>query len=391
MGQLVSLIGTWMQNAAQSWLVYDLTGSKFLLGTVAALGALPMFLFSTFGGALADRLPKRSILIVTQTVAMCLAFVMTALIFSRQIQVWHIVVIAGIGGAMMAFDMPTRQAFVVEMVGKRDLPNAVALNSSMFNAARILGPALAGVLMAHTNIGVCYLLNALSFIAVLIGLKRMELPPTTVKPRTDSVWKHTLGGFAYVRHDALVRTLLLMVGVASVFGWSYVVLLPAFAREVLGVGEKGYGTLISASGLGALFGALSVATFSDRVSRHLMTVGGLMWFSVMLVCFALSRVYLLSLFFLASAGFGAIVFMSTCNTTLQTSISNEYRGRVMGVWALMMAGTSPIGNFQAGVLAQRIGLSWTVALGAGVCALTTGIVGWRLKTIASNPKSDSRG
>lgn len=376
-GQFVSLIGTWMQNTAQSWLVYDLTGSKFLLGAVAALGSLPMLFFSTFGGALADRLPKRNILIVTQAVSMLLAFTMAALVFSGEIQVWHIVLIAALGGVVMAFDMPPRQAIVVEMVGKQDLMNALALNSSMFNGARIVGPAIAGLLMSRFNIGLCYLLNALSFIAVIIGLRLMQLTLTSPKPRTESVWQHALGGFAYVRRNERVRTLLFIVGIAGVFGWSYNVLLPAFAREVLHVGEGGFGSMISANGVGAVLGALSVATFGDRIPRERLIIGGLLWFCLMVTCFALWGRYPTALIFLAGAGFGGITFMSTCNTVLQTSVSDEYRGRVMGVWALMFAGTSPLGNFQAGTLGEHLGLTPTVLIGASVCVLTAAWVWWR--------------
>ncbi|MCS6860807.1 MAG: MFS transporter [Abditibacteriales bacterium] len=368
-GQLVSLIGTWMQNTAQSWLVYDLTGSKFLLGAVAALGSLPMLFFSPLGGALADRLPKRNILLVTQTVAMLLALTMAVLVFSGKIQVWHIAVIAALGGVVMAFDMPPRQAFVVEMVGKQDLMNALALNSSMFNGARIVGPALAGWLMSRFNLGLCYLLNALSFIAVIVGLRLMRLTSPSPKPRTESVWRHALSGFAYVWRNKRVRTLLFIVGVAGVFGWSYTVLLPAFARETLRIGESGFGAMISANGVGAMLGALSVATFGDRMPRERLIVGGLLWFCLMVTCFALWRHYPTVLVFLAGAGFGGITFMSTCNTVLQTSVSDEYRGRVMGVWALMFAGTSPLGNFQAGTLGEHLGVTPTVLIGASVCAL----------------------
>lgn len=375
-GQFVSLIGTWMQNTAQSWLVYDLTHSKFLLGMVAALGSLPMLLFSMLGGALADRLPKRSILLVTQTVAMCLAFIMFALILFGWIKVWHIALIAALGGAVMAFDMPARQAFVVDMVGKEYLMNALALNSSMFNGARIVGPAIAGLLMA-VNISACYLLNALSFLAVIVGLKMMELPAMSPKPKSQTVWRQSLDGFGYVRRSARVQTLLLLIGTAGVFGWSYSVLMPAFAREVLHVRESGFGTLISANGLGAVLGALSVATFGDRIRRDRLIVGGMLWFSLMIVCFAVFHYYYLSLLFLAAAGFGGITFMSTCNTVLQTSVPDEYRGRVMGVWALMFAGATPLGNFQAGALGQHVGLSETVVIGASICALMAVWMWWR--------------
>ena len=263
-GQLVSLTGTWMQTTAQGWLVYQLTGSKVLLGTVAAVGSLPMLL-SVWGGSLANRHPKRTVVCITQTGMMVLAFVFAALVWSGHIRPWHILVLAALGGVAMAFDMPARQAFMVEMTSREDLMNAVSLNSSIFNGARVVGPAVAGVVMAQVGMALCFLLNGLSFLAVIAGLLMMRLPRFVPPAQPASTGRHMLEGFAYVAKHRRVRLLLLLFAVVGVFGWSYSVLLPAYATDILHVGERGYGALLSANGLGALLGALTVATYGSRV------------------------------------------------------------------------------------------------------------------------------
>src|SRR5512136_2099449 len=233
-GQLVSLTGSWMQNTAQGWLVYQLTGSKVLLGTVAAVGSLPMLL-SVWGGSVADRHPKRTVVLYTQTGMMLLAFVFAALVGSGHIQPWHILVLAALGGVAMAFDMPARQAFMVEMTSREDLMNAVSLNSSIVNGARVVGPAVAGFLMAQVGLTWCFFLNGLSFIAVLAGLLMMRLPRFVPPAEPRSTGRHVLEGFAYVAGHRRVRMLLLLFGVVGIFGWSYSVLLPAYATDILHV------------------------------------------------------------------------------------------------------------------------------------------------------------
>src|SRR5512136_2965703 len=255
-GQLVSLIGSWVQNTAQGWLVYQMTGSKVLLGTVAAVGSLPMLLLSDWGGSVADRHSKRTVVFGTQTGMMLLAFTFAALVWRGPIQPWHILTLAALGGVAMAFDMPARQAFMVEMTSREDLMNAVSLNSSIVNGARVVGPAVAGVLMAAMGVATCFLLNGLSFFAVLAGLLMMRLPPFVPPARPASTGRHMLEGFTYVAGNRRVRLLLLFLGVVGVFGWSYSVLLPAYAADILHVGERGYGALLSANGFGALAGAL---------------------------------------------------------------------------------------------------------------------------------------
>src|SRR5512136_1881249 len=278
-GQLVSLTGSWMQNTAQGWLVYQLTGSKVLLGTVAAVGSLPMLLLSVWGGSVADRHPKRTVIYFTQTGMMLLAFAFAALVWSGHIQPWHILVLAALGGVAMAFDMPARQAFTVEMTSRDDLMNAISLNSSIFNGARVIGPSVAGFLMAHVGIAWCFLLNGLSFVAVLAGLLMMRLPKFVAPGEARSTGRHVVEGFAYVAGHRRVRLLLLLLGVVGIFGWSYSVLLPAYATDILHVGERGYGAPLSGHGVGALLGALTVATYGSRVRPRLMILGGLWVFS----------------------------------------------------------------------------------------------------------------
>jgi len=385
-GQLVSLTGTWMQSTAQSWLVYQLTGSKVLLGTVAAVGSLPMLLFSLWGGSVADRHPKRAVIFLTQTGMMLTAFVFAALVGSGHIQPWHILVLAALGGVAMAFDMPARQAFIVEMTSHEDLMNAVSLNSSIVNGARVVGPAVAGLLMAHVGITWCFLLNGLSFIAVMAGLLMMRLPKFVPPKKPHSAGRHILEGFAYVAGHRRVRRLLLLFGVVGIFGWSYSVLLPAYATDILHVGESGYGGLLSANGVGALLGALTVATFGNSVRPRVMILGGLWLFSAMLMLLAVVRWYPLVLACLAVGGWGMLLYFSTTNTLIQSSVSHAMRGRVMGIWALVFGGMLPVGGIESGFLSHAVGVPWTITLGAVICALS-GVVMWWV--VRRNPTASS--
>ena len=374
-GQLVSLTGSWMQNTAQGWLVYQLTGSKVLLGTVAAVGSLPMLLLSVWGGSVADRHPKRTVIFFTQVGMMVLAFVFAALVGSGGIQPWHILVLAALGGVAMAFDMPARQSFMVEMTSREDLMNAVSLNSSIVNGARVVGPAVAGFLMASVGLTWCFLLNGLSFLAVIAGLLRMRLPEFVPPAKPASTGRHVLEGFAYVAGHRRVRILLLLFAVVGVFGWSYSVLLPAYATDILHVGEGGYGALLSANGLGALAGALTVAAYGNRVPPRRMILGGLWLFSAMLVLLAVVRWFPLVLVCLAVGGWGMLLYFSTTNTLMQTSVPDGMRGRVMGIWALVFGGMMPVGGLESGLLSQAVGIPWTIAAGGLVCG-GAGVVTW---------------
>ena len=368
-GQLVSLIGTWMQQTAMSWLVYELTGSKLLLGLVAAVGSAPMMLFSLWGGTLADRHPKRTILLWTQTAQMIPAFALAALAWTGVATTWLIIVIAAVNGVAMGFDMPARQAFTVEMTSREDLLNAVSLNSSIFNGARVVGPSIAGVVIGSLGTAICFLLNGLSFVAVLAGLLMMRLPPHVPLAPEAAARAGTFSGVSYVLGHRRVRTILGLLGVVGIFGWSYAVLMPAFARDVFGLGADGYGVLMSASGIGALAGALTVATAGDVFPQRSVALAGVWIFAGALLGFAFTTNFPLALLLLTLGGFGMLLFFSTSNTVLQTIVPDEMRGRVMGVWGLVFGAMIPLGSLEAGALAHWVGAPFTLAFGAVVCAV----------------------
>jgi len=388
-GQLVSLIGTWMQSTAQGWLVYQLTGSKVLLGTVAAVGSLPMLLLSVWGGSVADRHPKRTVVLFTQSRMMLLAFGYAALVGSGGIRPWHILVLAALGGVAMAFDMPARQSFMVEMTSREDLMNAVSLNSSIVNGARVVGPAVAGFLIAHVGMAWCFLLNGLSFIAVIAGLLMMRLPKFVAPAEPHSTGRHVLEGLAYVAGHRFVRNLLLLFAVVGVFGWSYSVLLPAYATDILHVGVNRYGALLSANGFGALLGALTVATYGSRVRPRLMVLGGVWLFSTMLVLLAVVRWYPLVLVGLAVGGWGMLLYFSTTNTLIQTNVSHAMRGRVLGIWALVFGGMMPVGGIESGFLSHAVGVPWTITVGALICAGAGLVTWWAVRRKPSWPPVDN--
>ena len=388
-GQLVSLIGTWMQNTAQGWLVYQLTNSKLLLGVVAAVGSTPMMLFSIWGGSVADRHPKRQIVLWTQTTMMITALLLALLVATHQIQIWHILVLAAVSGLAMAFDMPARQAFMVEMTSREDLINAVSLNSSIVNGARVVGPSVAGLLMAHVGMAMCFLLNGLSFVAVIAGLLMMKLPRFVPQEHSGSALSHALEGFSYVWRHWRMRTILILFAIVGIFGWSYSVMMPAFARELLHVDERGYGILLSANGIGALVGALTVATMGHRANRRFLVLGGLWIFSGMLLLLSLVTNYYLALLCLGVAGWGMLLFFSTINTLLQTSASDAMRGRVMGIWALVFGAMTPLGGLEAGSLSHYVGLRWAIALGATICAVAALVVWFIVRRMTANEQKQA--
>jgi MFS family permease len=377
-----------MDKTAEGWLVYQLTGSKILLGVIAAAGTAPMIVFSFWGGSIADRMPKRSILVVTQACAMCLAFTEAFLVWTHLVQPWQIVVLATFGGIIMAFDMPARQSFVMEMTSREDLMNAISLNSTVFNGARLIGPSLAGIIMASRGMAACFFIDGLSFLAVIAGLLMMNPPRMPAAVRSGSALRHALGGLAYVRKNRRLFTLFSLFSIVGVFGWSYGVLMPAYARDVLHVNEAGYGALLSASGLGAMFGALVNAGVGQAMPRRPAVFGGVWLFGSMLLLFSITRVYVLALAFLAIGSFGMMIFMATCNTLVQTSAPDEMRGRVMGVWALIFGGMIPIGSLWAGTLAKLIGTPATIGSGAVICVLAA-LVTWL--SIRNRPPSPEPG
>jgi MFS family permease len=370
-GQLVSLAGTWMGNTAQAWLVLVLTDSPFYVGLVGALGSLPVLLLALFAGTVADRMSKLRLVMITQASSMVLAFAMAALVLTDRITVSQIIVIATLMGAVNAFDVPARQSFFVEMVGKDDLMNAIALNSSAFNVTRVLGPAVAGVVIGKLGVGVCFLLNGLSFLAVLTALFAIRLPPYRRAALPPSTWAHIREGLRYVTGDRRVSAIVLNIAALSIFGYPFLVLMPVVARDVLGKGAVEFGWMSSAVGAGALAGALMLAAFARRLPKGRMLRWASTGFGIILFAFSLSRSLPLSLAVLVMTGFVLIVNTATTNTLLQTLTPDELRGRVMSVFTLAFVGMGPIGALQAGILADRIGAPTTLMVGAVICVLIT--------------------
>src|ERR1700751_776536 len=367
-GQLVSLVGTWMQQTAMSWFVYQITNSKLLLGVVAAIGSAPMMLSSIWGGSLADRHPKRSSLLATQTAQMICAFSLAAGAWAGFATPLFIIAIAGLNGVAMGFDMPARQAFTVEMTSREDLLNAISLNSSIVNGARVVGPSVAGLMIGAVGVAMCFFLNGLSFIAVIAGLLMMGLPPFEPKVHVASAGEHAWNGIMYSIKPPRVRMILVLFLAVGVFGWSYAVLMPAFARDVLGRGANGYGILMSASGTGAFIGALVVATYGHLFAPRRLALGGIWLFSIALLALSLIRNFYLALACLLVAGFGMLLFFSTSNTVLQTIVPDEMRGRVMGVWSLVFGAMIPIGSLEAGAVGHFWGTPFALGFGAIICA-----------------------
>jgi MFS family permease len=367
-GQLLSLTGTWMQNVAQAWLVYSLTGSSLMLGTVGFASNIPVFLLAPIGGAVADRHNRHHIVVATQTAAMLLALVLAGLTLSGRVQVWHVICLTALLGTVNAFDIPARQSFFVEMVGKEDLLNAIALNSSMFNAARVIGPAVAGVLVASIGEGWCFLVNGVSYLAVIAGLLLMRLPPPGPSRARGSALTELLEGVHFVRGAAPIRDLLLMLGVVSLLGTSYSVLMPIFADGIFHAGPRGLGLLMGATGVGAVVGALSVAARTGVKGLAAMTGRACASFGICLAVFALSHWFWLSLVMLIPVGFSMMTQMACSNTLIQTMVPDHLRGRVMALYSVMFMGMAPFGSFLSGALAEKIGAPATVAIGALSCA-----------------------
>jgi len=382
-GQLVSVIGTWMQQVAVGWLVYQLSDSAFTLGAVRFLSAIPVTLLTLVGGAMADRIEKRRIVIMTESTAMALAFALAALVYFGVIRIWQIALIGLLEGITDAFDIPARQAFVIDMVGKDDLMNAIALNSSLFNGARVFGPALAGVLIGVIGITGCFFLNGVSYVAVVAAYVAMRFPMTTThRAERKPMWNETVEALRYVQSHRILRAVIGLVTVVSLFGWPYSVLLPVFARDVLHVGASGYGYLMAANGVGALVGALTLASLGDSQHRRRLFYGGLFGFCIMLSVFALSRVYWLSAAALAGSGFFMIIFFATANTAVQTRVPDELRGRVMGIYALAFLGLTPFGSLIAGAVANATSASFAVTLGAVICMIAGLVV---MRRVPSQP------
>ena len=361
-GQLISLIGTWMQNMAQLWLVYHLTHSAFLLGVFGFASQVPMLFLSSLGGYVGDHYNRQRGVIATQTASMILAFVLAALTLTKVINEWELIVIAFLVGVVNAFDVPIRQAFFVHMVGKEDLPNAIALNSSMFNVARAVGPAIAGFAILLVGAGWCFFINGLSFVAVIVALLMMRIEPREIKPSTDSPLRSFVQGFRFAMGDLPVRSALLLLSVLSIFGLQYSVLMPIYAQDILKGNPQTLGLLMSAAAVGAALGALQFAARTHYRGLAPWIAATSATCAVGLVLFSQAARLWQCMAVLFVVGFAATSQMAATNTLVQNRVPDELRSRVMAVYATMFMGVQPIGSLIAGGMAKRIGAPHTLTV-----------------------------
>jgi MFS family permease len=380
-GNLVTQIGGWLQQIAQGWLVFQLTGSPFYLGIVSFANSLPVMLLSLNAGVVVDRFPRRTVLLLTQTSMMVLSLVLSALVFGEIVQPWHIVVLSFLTGIANAFDGTARQAFVKDMVGKADMANAIALNSAVFNSSRIVGPALAGILIASVGPAWCFLLRGLSILAVIIGMARMNLAPFTPPPRAASVWGAIREGLDYIRHNETVRTLIAIISITNLFCFPYTTLLPAYASEVLRATPQEYGLMSTMTGIGALTAALVVASLGHSKRKGVLVTIGNIGFPLFLIALSFSQALPLSLGLLIFSGFSFMVQSSTANTLVQSTVPDHLRGRVMSVYMLSFFGLSPLGSLQAGFIAEHWGVPAGIGVGALVALLCSLYVVWRVPRV----------
>jgi len=375
-GQFISLCGTWMQTVAQGWLVLQLTNSPFKVGLVSTLGSLPILAFTLYGGVLADRVNKHRGIILFQSLMMCEALTLGILTATGRVTVAWVMALAVFLGTLSAFEVPFRQSFVIEMVGREDLLNAIALNSSVFNLSRIIGPVIAAALIAAVGLAACFFANATSFLAVIIAFLSMR---GVVRGEARKVEGTFQEGVRYAMGEKGPRSLLLLTATFSVFGFSFLPMLPVYAQNVLGVGATGYGGLMSAVGLGASIGALAMAALGSRAKGStLIRFGGLM-FSTALALVALASQYWIAAFLLGLAGCSMILNNVMTNSLLQTQAPDDLRGRVMGFYSLMVLGMAPFGSLQAGWISEHLGVRTSLALGGTVCAIATVGLGLREK------------
>jgi MFS family permease len=368
-GQLVSLIGTWMQTTAQQWLVYRLTGSVVLLGILTFANQIPMLFLASVGGYVGDRYNRHRGVIVTQTISMVLAFVLAGLTLANRIDKWELIAIAFLTGIVNAFDVPIRQSFFVHMVGKEDLPNAIALNSSIFNGARVVGPAIAGLTIAWLGEGWCFFLNGMSFVAVIVALLMMRLERTPIKKSSESPLQSFLQGFRFVMNDAPMRSSLLLLSALSFFGLQYAVFLPPYAHDILHGGARTFSFLVSAAGVGALLGALHFAARTEYSGLTRWIAITCTSAAIGIMVFSQTRLFWLSALTLFFVGYFATSQMAATNTLVQNRVPDALRGRVMAVYATLYLGVQPVGALLAGLVAKQIGAPLTVTiLGAIVLA-----------------------
>lgn len=381
LGQVVSLSGSWMQSTAQGWLVLRLSDSPFLLGLIGFCNLVPFLLFALPAGAAADRLPRRIALLYTQGAAAVQATVLAVLTWTDAVEVWQVGVLAFILGTVMAFDIPIRQSLLQDMVGRDDLPNAIALNSLAFNAARLVGPMLAGIVVAAAGEAVCFLVNAVSFTAILFAIATIRTGGRA-GGSADRSWATGIrDGLAYAWRTPRIRILLQLVIVSSIFGMPYAILMPVFARDILQIGSAGLGFLMGASGLGSMVGALYVAGRKSVERSGPVVAGAIGIFGAGLVAFSISRTVWISLPCLVAVGAAMIAQMATSNALIQLSAPAELRGRVVSLYMMSFIGMAPVGSLLAGWLARSIGTASTVTLGGAVCVVNAAWFAWRLPAL----------
>jgi MFS family permease len=386
-GQGLSLVGFWMQSVAQSWLVYRLSGSAFALGVVAFASYAPVLAVAPIAGVAADRVRRYHLVILTQVLLMLIALALGVVVATGHATVPIIVAAAAATGVVSAFDIPARQSFLVEMVGAEDLPGAIALNASIFNGARMVGPAVAGLLVAAVGEGPCFLLNAASYVAVLVALGRMRLERPAASP-TSAPTTGFLAGVRYVQSQPVLRTLLLLLGVVGSLGFPWGILLPVFAGEVFGVGPRGYGMLLAAAGIGAVLSGLRLASRRySRLEHRRNLLIGLMSLGCGVVGLALSRSVLVAMAAQALAGFGMIRYAATTNTLLQLVVEDRYRGRVMGLYTVMFLGTAPLGSLLLGAIAERFGAPAAALLSGSVSLAADAWLALRLRDVARRERA----
>ncbi len=369
-GQGISFIGTWMQQIAMSWLVYRMTNSAFLLGLIGFSSQICSFFFSPFAGVLSDRWNRHHILVATQSLALVQAFILAYLTLTGTIAVHHLVILSLFLGFVNAFDIPTRQAFVVEMVEKReDLGNAIALNSFLFNGARLVGPSIAGILISILGEGLCFFLNGLSFLAVIIALLSMKISSNKRESEKTQILQGVKEGFIYAFGFPPIRSIILFLGWISLVGTANTTLMPVFAKDILRGGSQTYGFLMAAIGVGAIIGAIFLASRRSvlGLGRIIAIASGI--FGIGLISFSLSQTLWLSMFLLLLTGLGMMVHMASSNTILQTMVDDDKRGRVMSLFAMAFMGMAPFGSLAGGSLAGMIGASTTLIIGGATCLL----------------------
>ena len=381
-GQSISLIGTWMQQVAMIWLVYRLSNSAFLLGLVGFFSQIPSFFLSPMAGVFTDRWNLRRTILLTQSLAMCQAIILAVLALTGTVVVWHVLALSVCLGLVTAFDIPARQAFLIQMVeGRENLANAIGLNSSMFNGARLIGPTIAGFAIAAVGEGVCFLLNALSYVAVLAALLAMRLPPRLPGKPRQHVLHELIDGFRYAFGFLPIREILMLLALVNMAAMPLTVLLPVFATDVLQGGPDTLGLLTAAMGLGALLGALLLASRKSVLGLGRQIAWASALFGLGLIAFSFSHVLWLSMLLLATSGFAVMMETAASNTILQTIVDDDKRGRVMSFYAMAFLGAAPLGSLLAGSLASRLGVARVVQLAGLMCIMGSMVFGWRLPAL----------